>query len=285
LLSALYTIGTYPIDLGPTGEPIFAHYPAMKLGHIESVDRFAELLAPPILQRMVQAGPADRDWVLTSPPLWGLPCGANLVCRAVYKILVDALPREFALTFDKLEVCGARTPIGSQSEFEGYNDYSKQDLKTRQDFHLKEDDDATQDLAAFEGRRAVFVNDINVTGTQLASIEKLLHQAGVKSLDCFLILNVDPRIGRRFPQLENEINTSRIYSLEEFTSFLRDSDFRCTGKLISRLLSYDSESLAGIFAALGRQKRVLLHRAILEEDLYGGTFFAEKLHVVQRAAG
>jgi hypothetical protein len=282
LLSALHTIRDYPFVLT---DPIFAHYPAMKLGHSKSVGHFAELLAPMIRHWMVEAPRADRDWVLTSPPLWGLPCGANLVCRAVYEILVNTLPRDVAVTLDTLEVHGTRTPIGSQSDFERYNDYSKQDLKTRQNFHLEsDDDDTTQDLATFQGRRTVFVNDINVTGTQLDSIEKLLHGAGVKSLDCFLILNVDGRIGRRFPQLESEINMSRIFSLEEFTSFLRDFEFRCTGKLISRLLSYDAESLAGIFAALDRRKRMLLHRAILEEGLYGGAFFSEKTKVVEHAA-
>lgn len=283
LLSALYTIREYPFALS---DPVFAPYPAMKLGHLDSVAHFAELLAPAIRRWMIEAGPADRDWVLTSPPLWGLPCGANLVCRAIYENLVATLPREFALAFDALEVRGARTPIGSQTDFERYNDYSKQDLKTRQDFHLETDDgDATQDLSAFRGRRAVFVNDINVTGTQLDSIGKLLHGAGVKSLDCFLILNVEPRIGRRYPQLESEINLSRFAGADEFTAYLRDSDFRCTGKLISRLLSYDAESLARIFAALDRRKCELLHRAILQEDLYGGAFFKAKLDVVEHAAG
>jgi hypothetical protein len=283
LLSALYTIRDYPFALS---DPIFAHYPAMKLGHSKSVGHFAELLAPSIRQWIVRASPTDRDWVLTSPPLWGLPCGANLVCRAIYEILVNTLPLEFALTLDKLEVRGARTPIGSQTDFERYNDYSKQDLKTRQNFHLEsDDDDTTQDLSVFAGRRAIFVNDINVTGTQLDSIEKLLQGAGVKSLDCFLIVNVDRHVGRRYPQLESEINMSRIANLDEFTAFLRDSEFRCTGKLISRLLSYDAESLKSIFAMLDRQKRVLLHRAILEEDLYGGTFFREKVDLVERATG
>src|SRR5271170_6864905 len=79
LLSALHTIQDYPFALN---DPIFAQYPAMKLGHSESVDCFARLLAPMIRQWMVHTPPADRDWVLTSPPLQGLPCGANLVCRA-----------------------------------------------------------------------------------------------------------------------------------------------------------------------------------------------------------
>lgn len=283
MLSALHTIREYPFALN---DPIFAHYPAMKLGHLESVEHYAELIAPMIRQRLVQSLPTDRDWVLTSPPLWGLPCGANLVCRAIYESLVNALPYDIALTLDKLEVHGKRTPIGSQTAFERYNDYSKQDVKARQDFHLESDDhETTQDLSAFEGRRAIFVNDINVTGTQLDSIEKLLHGAGVKDLDYYLILNVDRHIGHRYPQLESEINMSRISHIEEFTTFLRDSEFRCTGKLISRLLSYDAESLVGILAALDRKKLALLHRAILEEDLYGGPFFREKLDVVERATG
>jgi len=282
LLSALHTIRDYPFALS---DPVFVHYPAMKLGHIESVEHFAGLLSPAIRRWMMEAPPGQRDWVLTSPPIWGLPCGANLVCRAIHAILVDTLPDGFVVTLDKLEVHGSRTQIGSQTDFARYNDYSKQDLKSRQDFHLESDDgDATQDLSAFEGRRAIFVNDINVTGTQLGSIEKLLLGAGANSLDCFLILNVDRHIGRRYPQLESEINLSRISSLEEFTIYLRDSDFRCTGKLISRLLSYDAESLAGIFAALGRAKRKLLRRAIFEEDLYGGAFFREKLEIVEHAA-
>ncbi len=282
MLSALHTIRYYPFALD---DPIFAQYPAMKLGHIESAEHFARLLSPAIRRWMMEAPSGDRDWVLTSPPIWGLPCGANLVCRAIHEILVDTLPDGFVVTLDKLEVHGTRIQIGSQIDFARYNDYSKQDLKTRQDFHLESNDgDATQDLSAFEGRRAIFVNDINVTGTQLGSIEKLLLGAGANSLDCFLILNVDRHIGRRYPQLESEINLSRISSLAVFTIYLRDSEFQCTGKLISRLLSYDAETLAGIFAALGRAKRKLLHRAIVEEDLYGGAFFREKLEIVEHAA-
>jgi hypothetical protein len=280
VLSALHTIHDYPFDLS---ESIFARYPAMKLGDGGSVDHYAGLLAPIIRQRIVEALPADCEWVLTSPPLQGLPCGANLVCRAVYEILADTLPQDVSLRLDRLNVQGARTPLGSQTDFERFNDYSKQDLKTRQDYRLEGEDGALYDLAGFAGRRAVFVNDINVTGTQLDSIEKLLRRAGVRSLDCFLILNVDRHVGRRFPQLENEVNTSKISSLAEFTSFLRNSEYRCTGKLISRLLSYDAESLEGIFAALDCEKRLLLRRAILEEGIYGGAFFGEKISVVDHA--
>jgi hypothetical protein len=280
VLSALHTISTYPFD---PGAPVFAHYPAMKFGHRRSVDHFAGLLAPMALKAIVDAPLKDRGWVLTSPPLQGLPSGANLVCRAIWGILARSLPDRLAPRLDSLEVQGRRQPIGNEADFERYNEYSKQDLKTRQHFNLARDERATCDLSNFEGRRAIFVNDINVTGTHLASITKLLHGAAVESLDVLLIVNVDRPIGRAFPQLENEINTLKIADLPEFTAFLRDCEFDATGKLVSRLMSYDPDRLAAIFEALRPPKRQMLHRAILQEGLYGGLLFKDKMQVVERA--
>jgi hypothetical protein len=280
VLSALHSISTYPFD---PDAPIFAHYPAMKFGHRRSVDHFAGLLAPMAFRTIVDAPPKDRGWVLTSPPLQGLPSGANLVCRAIWGMLARSLPDGLAPRLDTLDVPGRRKPIVNEADFERYNEYSKQDLKTRQHFHLARDQRAICDLANFEGRRAVFVNDISVTGTHLASITKLLHGAGVESLDVLLIVNVDRSIGRAFPQLENEINTSKLADLPEFTAFLRDCEFEATGKLISRLMSHDPDKLAAIFEALRPPKRQLLHRAILQEGLYGGSLFKDKMQVVERA--
>jgi hypothetical protein len=280
VLSALHTISAYPFD---PGAPVFAHYPAMKFGHRRSVDHFAELLAPMALKAIVDAPLKDRGWVLTSPPLQGLPSGANLVCRAIWGILAGSLPDGLVPRLDTLDVQGRRKPIDNAADFERYNEYSKQDLKTRQHFRLASDERATCDLSSFEGRRTVFVNDINVTGTHLDSITKLLHGAGVESLDVLLIVNVDRPIGCAFPQLENEINTSKIADLPKFTAFLRDCEFDATGKLVSRLMSYDPDKLAAIFEALRPPKRQMLHRAILQEGLYGGLLFKDRIQVVERA--
>jgi hypothetical protein len=280
MLSALHTISTYPFDLG---NPIFAHYPAMKFGHSQSVNYFAELLAPMALKMLTDVPERDQGWVLTSPPLQGLPCGANLVCRALCGQLAKALPDGQAPRLESMDVQGPRIPFANQSDFEGYNDYSRHDLKRRQQFYLPRHGRATYDLANFDGRHAVFVNDINVTGTQLATITKLLQRAGVKSLDILLIANVDPKIGCAFPQLENEINTSRIIDLAEFTVFLRDGEFEPTGKLISRLMSHDLHEFGAIFEALRPPQRQMLHRAILQEGLYGGPLFKAKIQTVERA--
>jgi hypothetical protein len=280
VLSALHTISSYPFDLG---SPIFAHYPAMKFGHLASVNYFAKLLAPMALQAIADVPAKDHGWVLTSPPLRGLPCGANLVCRAICGQLGKALPDGQAPRLHSMEARGARTPISSLAEFEAYDVYSKRDLKQRQQFYLPFEKKVTYDLANFEGRHAIFVNDINVTGTQLATITKLLQSAGVKSLDVLLIVNVDRKIGCAFPQLESEINTSRIADLAEFTAFLSDCEFDPTGKLICRLMSHNPHEFAAIFEALRPPQRQMLHRAILREGLYGGPLFKEKIEAVERA--
>ena len=113
MLSALHTISTYPFD---PGVALFAHYPAMKFGHRQSVDHFAELLAPMAFKAIVSAPLKDRGWVLTSPPLQGLPSGANLVCRAIWGILAKSLPDGLAPRLDTPEVQGRRKPIGSVAD-------------------------------------------------------------------------------------------------------------------------------------------------------------------------
>jgi hypothetical protein len=281
MLSALHTINTYPFDLAA---PIFAHYPAMKLGHLESVSAFAELLAPMALQMIGDAPAEDAGWVLTSPPLHRLPSGANLVCRALRGLLAKALPAGQAPQLASIAVRWTRRPLRTAAEFEDYNGYSKLDLDRRHQQYSARRGRLICDGADFAGRSALFVNDINVTGTQLAEITRLLHDAGVKRLDILLIVQVDREIGCAFPQLEHEINTSRIGEPGEFVACLRDGEFEPTAKLIWRLLSHDTETLAAIFDALRAPKRRLLYRAILQEDLYGGPLFEEKMRIVRRAA-
>jgi hypothetical protein len=281
MFSALHSIGTYPFDLEG---PIFAPYPAMKFGHVQSVNYFADLLAPMALQALADMPERDRGWVLTSPPLRGLPCGANLVCRALRGRLAEALPEGEAPLADPLEIHGPRTPLRTLGEFEAIHNYSKGDLEQRRQFHLPSAESTKYDLAGFGGRPVVFVNDINVTGTQLAAITKTLRNAAAKSLGVLLIVNVDPKIGRAFPRLEHEINTSRFAGLADYTAFLRDCEFEPTGKLISRLMSHDLPEFDAILEALPPAKRQMLHRAILREGFYGGPPFKEKLRVVERAA-
>jgi hypothetical protein len=279
LLSALHTIGTYPPDLS---DPVFAQYPAMKFGGRDAVRHFAQALAPAARRLIADSG--GRAFVLTSPILQGLPCGANRVCAALHAILVETLPDGVDLRLETLDV-RPPVPIHDAIEFEHYNEYSKQDLKTRRALHPDPAPDAACDDARFAARNVVFVNDINVTGTQMRWVSKLPHLARAASLDWLLILNVENDIGCRVPQLESEINASSLAAQDAFTAFLRGSEFDCTGKLVARLLSYDAATLRDIFRGLDAGKRRQLHQGILAEGIYGTALFREKLRAVEAAVG
>jgi hypothetical protein len=136
------------------------------------------------------------------------------------------------------------------------------------------------DTPAFRGRGVVFVNDINVTGTQLQTVETAMAAARPAALHTLLILNVAREIGCRFPHLESEINNSKFRTREAFVDFLRHADLQPTGKLVARLLSYDLDDLRAVFTPLSAAKRELLRHAVAEEGIYGGTFFREKLAVL-----
>ncbi len=278
MLSALHTVTTYPPDLS---DPIFAHYPAMKFGGREAVRHFAQALAPAARRLIAQSD--GRDWVLTSPILQGLPCGANLVCAALHGILAGTLPDGIALKLETLDV-RAPVPIEDALGFERYNEYSKLDLETRRALHPDPAPDSGCEGERFADRSVIFVNDINVTGTQMRWVGKLPRLARVKTLDWLLILDVESEVGRRFPQLESEINASRLAGRDALVAFLRTSDLDGTGKLVARLLSYDAAALGGIFRTLDVDRRRQLHRAILEEGIYGTDLFRDKLRAVEEAA-
>jgi hypothetical protein len=276
MLSALHTIRDYPFDMSA---PVFARYPAMKFGDRAAAAHFAELLAAPALRAIAQA--EVRDWVLTSPLLWGLPCGANLVCRALHQRLAGSLPAGVRLDLEIPRAGRQRALVDSPAAFERYNEYSKLDLKTRRDIQANATPlDSAYDGVAFRDRGVLFVNDINVTGTQVQTVERALRPARPAALDWLLIVNVEPEIGCRFPQLESEINNSKLRTGPSFTDFLRHADLEPTGKLVARLLSCDVEDLRGIFADLSAAKRELLRRAIAEEGVFSSEFFRDKLAVV-----
>ena len=277
MLSALHTIGAYPPDLS---DPVFAHYPAMKFGGRQAVRHYAQALAPAARRLIAQAD--GRAFVLTSPILQGLPCGANLVCAALYDSLAGTLPPGTTLALETLDV-RPPVPIHDAIEFAHYNDYSKQDLKTRRALHPDPAPDPACDDARFEARNVIFVNDINVTGTQMRWIGKLPRLARARSLDWLLIVNVANDIGCRFPQLENEINTSSLGDLESLTAFLRTTELDCTGKLAARLVSCDAAELRRMFRKLDPGKRRQLQRGILDEGIYGADLFGEKLRAVEEA--
>jgi len=241
----------------------------MKLGESAAVDHYALALAP-LADRMIATDRAG-DWVLTSPPIRKLPSGANLLCGRLQAILHGARLEPLQLT--------DRTQFRSASAFEAHGDYARLDYGARRGAQYAVSDVAF-DRSALAGRNVIFVNDINVTGSQLRWIEEVLETAKPRAIHWLMIVNTESRIGRRFPQLEDEINRSRFSGPVELASFLNGARFRATTKLVARLLGIGAESLRHILAALDPAKRCGLVRAMFEDGLYSEEFLREKLAAV-----
>lgn len=259
LLSALHTIDRYPPDLS---HPIFAHYPAMKFGERRAVEYFAQKL-----ERNALAIGGD---VLTGPPVQGLPSGANLICQALH--------RRLGMEIEVLRVMDPPDTFESETEFAAYGDYARLDYAARR--AMNADQDVAFDVVKLKGREIVFVNDINVTGSQMERMKALLEKAQPRAIHWLLIVDVVPHIGRRFPHLESEINHSRFAESDELVAFLRGADLTFTGKIVTRLLSFSIENWSRVCRSLDRATRRAIREAILTDGAYSGEAFREKLAIL-----
>jgi hypothetical protein len=269
LLLALHEIHAYPFDLG---HPVFARYPAMKFGGLNAVRHFARELAP-LATRLFRAR-QDGDWILTSPPVGTLPSGANLLCE---KLHAELSGEGFAPALKSLRLAQESAQFETEEEFLASGDYAKLDLQARMRSQAEETRHIRFDPQDFCDKDVVFVNDINVTGTQMRSMGRLLSNARPRSLHWLLIVDVAPEVGRRHPSLESEINQSRLARDDELVSFLCRSELRYTGKFVARLLSFGGRRLADIFRRLDAGTRDAIHDAIAREGSYSQNFLSEKL--------
>lgn len=281
MLSALYTVTRYPLDLSA---PVFAHYPAMKFGHRSSTLHYARALAPLARRTIRERSPDNRGWVLTSAPREGLPCGAALVAQALHGMLQEELAEQYELDFDFLGVTRPRPPIANPDEFRQRYEYSRMDFQSRQTIWPERDREAQYDLAIFRRRRVLFVNDINVTGSQIRAVTAVMERAPAASLDFLVIVDVAPEIGKAHAHLESDINNSKLHGEHELTAYLRDAEYECTARLVSRLMAQDEAALDRIVAALSPGRRKRLYDAITTEHAYRGDYFADKRRTVERRA-
>jgi hypothetical protein len=103
-VSALHTIAGLPLD---RRFPLFQHYPGMKLGVRECVRFYADLLVP--LAAGIIAGQADdTEWVVTAPPFYAIPAGANLMAAEVFRALDERFPSRSFRAVDLRYSCPIR---------------------------------------------------------------------------------------------------------------------------------------------------------------------------------
>ena len=278
MLRALHTIKSYPLDLR---HPIFSCYPAMKYGERQAIQSYANLLAP-LAEKMI-AKARGRHCILLSPPVRNLPSSANLLCEELYRILCQKPEVQAHIDLKQLRLIDKAEPFQTDADFRAYGDYARLDYNTR--CQVQHDEEGLEyDRQALEGREVIFVNDINVTGSQLRWIRSVLRKAKPRAVHALLIVNTVSHIGRRFPHLESEINGSRLSHPDELASLLRKPHVRYTGKLVARLLALGAAGLDRVLREIDHATRCAMVQAMFDDGSYADDFLRKKLASLQYAA-
>jgi hypothetical protein len=260
--TALYTVSALPFD---AASPVVFHYPAMKLGVRANVHFLAQQLGNVARELHAREVGFDR-WVIASPPYFVLPGAANLMAREIHRGMTSPGSRAPVLAEMPLAPLNSQTDAHERTEL-----YSQ----ARFDARVKERGQIHQRLLpldphAFEGRAVLFVNDINVTGAQQHFMRKAMRAAGAVSIHWLYLVKVPPEVGRAHPQLEYELNYSRLSSFEEFGAIVSGEGIDFTARCVNRLFDYEDAQLETLFRAMPVARRSHLLRLATDEARFQG---------------
>ncbi|WDE00961.1 phosphoribosyltransferase family protein [Thalassomonas actiniarum] len=263
-------------------DPLYYHYPAMKLGQLAQVNFFSEQLsnkAIDILTRDREENGDKNTWLITAPAYYQLPAAANLLARKIHLLLKGL---GFNTSLAELRLGSQQIEVRDQQEFSNYHNYSKntvtQRIKERQRVQglLACDDLAPQ----FSGSSVLVVNDINVTGTQQKFIQQTLNEFGVKESHWLYIFTLDKQLAKNNPEIEYQLNNLRISDLDSYIEVLKDSQTQHTARCIGRLFDQDIDNFRYLAGAVGSQTRAKLYQLAQSEARFSGNFFAEKMQIL-----
>lgn len=255
-------INDWPQDLG---DPLFATYPAMKLGQKAAVDFYADQLTATVEQIMARS-PALSDWVLMVPPVYHLPAGASLMARAMADHIAGVEVVEPQLT---------RAIAG--------NGYAMAGLSVRADNRRRQDEALDRPLLTRQmgGRPVIVINDINVTGTQEAFLAQLLVDVGAVARHWNYVFTVDRDLGARYPQLEHELNVSCLQSLDDFRDLLAMADTVPTARCMERLFDLPTADFSALTSGLTAARCAELRSLAIGEGRYDCNMVADKLEILK----
>jgi hypothetical protein len=277
--AALHTIRSPTLD---HQDPLFRQYPSMKLGVRESVRFYANLLVP-VAEKIIASEPKIVEWVITAPPLYVIPAGANLIAQEVFQILRERLPHSRSLRLVDLRYA---LPMARSNADLIAEDYSSSDVaaRIRNRHRLHEGDGAPRpDAADFEGRAVLFINDINVTGTQQLYVQRTLDSVHPASIHWMYIFQVDLDLGRSNPGIEYALNFLNIATFEEFAEVMTGGDVDYTSRCVSRLFGYEIEALEPLFRSLDQGRRDQLLDLATREGVYTGRADEAKLALLRES--
>jgi hypothetical protein len=152
-------------------------------------------------------------------------------------------------------------------------------LKDREDLQRRRT--YSPNPADFVGRGVLYINDINVTGTQMRFIREALTALRPLAIHFVYIIDCDPRVGRSHPELEAVINGFEQLTPEALALILRRPDLRHTAKCLSSIISLPIDRVEGTASLLDAASRARLCALYHVEGRYVGPGFAERLRVIE----
>lgn len=258
--------------------PRFRHYPAMKLGCLNAIDFFsAQLcaLATDIMSHESNHG----TWVLTAPAHYHLPAAANLLARKVHHLFQE---RKILTELIEPRLAREQIEIRTQDELNNYYNYSKNDRQQRVIERQRVQQTTNTDTLSrqLHGKPLLIINDIYVTGTQQQFMQRRFNELGSGPCYWLYIFYIDTLLVQDHPDIEFQINNSRLQDLDEFVALLAHPNTRHTARCIGRLFNESLDNFSYLIAKLDNPSREKLKQLALQEGRYTSELFLEKMQLL-----
>jgi hypothetical protein len=273
---SLHRITGLPINVS---EPFYSDYPSLKLGVDESVLHYAKLFAS-LVEQLITTTPNYKDWVLTAPAYNVIPAAANLLCWRVYDLLKSQLPTSITLSVINIRETNRFSEPEDPKTLKKSYDYSKLNWQERIKSRERSSHFIIQE-PAFRDRVVIFVNDINVTGTQQQFMQHYFEKVQAATVYWLYVIDIENSIGKSEPQLEHSINYSNFASFEEFAHIIAYANIQYTAKCIWRLFAYSVQELEQLFRTLDPDRKLKILELAVEEGRFNTDNFKEKIALLR----
>ncbi len=277
---SLLQINQLPVNFS---DPLIHQYPAMKIGVLSAVEFYIELLANKVM-KLIDDCPSITEWVLTAPPLIKAPAAANLLSWRLHDHLRSRISKRVTLSAVTLQFIGDSEQIVDEKDFKLRYEYSRNSLDERIKERSRLKDDIGHRGDDFFNKGIIVVNDIKVTGTQQEHMKNSFDKVNPAALNWLYVVEVDKTLGVEHPEVEHQINCSRLNTLEEFIDVLKSDDHHFTARCISRVFNYNLDQFDHLLNQLGDRKKRELYELAAGEGRFSGAFFRDKFSRLKQQA-
>jgi len=262
---------------------LYSHYPGMKLGSFKDLVFFGDklsALATSILNQ--ESNTSAKDWIVSAPAFYYLPSAANLLARRVHSLLRK---QGYSIHLHEPRLSQEQNAVQSMEAFKKANDYSKSQVQQRQSERQRVYDLAKSNvqMQALKGQRLLVINDIYVTGTQQAFMQKMLDQFEVEDIHWVYIFHVEQQLAQQHPEIEFQINNHLVGNADNFVAIMNDEHTVHTTRCLSRLFSEDIEIFRYVISLLQPDTIQKIIQLAKVEDRYTSAIFTEKLSMLAAA--